>query len=78
MNPSTQSQCQSSPTKASNPSRLFCHRLRKTPALTHSWKRLWAVECLHRTVLSRAIHWQPVFITYQIASAARRSSTRER
>src|SRR3954469_21246246 len=53
----------------------MAHRLTKTPAAVHSWKRRWAEELEQMPVAFRAFHWQPVRRTKKMASIARRSST---
>jgi len=78
MAPSTACQLQSIPFSSSYSSRPSSQSFRKTPARTHSWKRLCAVPCLQIPVASSAAHWHPVRSTYRMPSIAIRSENRGR
>jgi hypothetical protein len=73
--PSTARKAQSIAPAACAASRLSRCGRSNTPARFHSRKRRSAVADEHNPVALSAAHWQPVRITNQIASMARRAGT---
>ena len=76
--PSRDIQAKCSPIRSSYSRSASSQSRANTPACTHCWNRLWAVEPLHKPFVSKAFHWQPVRSTKKMAFSAARSGTRGR